>query len=207
MRLAVPVLIAALVVSSIAPPALADDPAPATTPAASATAPATSWYGWEQLAADGGAALLALGALAVSNSASGDASAFLATASAGGYLVASPVIHGMHRHPAKALLAVAIRLALPALTGAIGYGIGSAAKQSADSASQDSATVNRGAQYDPALYAVFAAPVGMVIASILDDAFLARDEKAPAQAGVAPTVEPRIGIVAGGATAGVGGTF
>jgi hypothetical protein len=207
MRLAVPVLLAALVVSSVAPPALADDPAPATAPTASATAPAMSWYGWEQLAADGGSALIALGALGASNSANGDASAFLAMASAGGYLAASPIIHGMHGHPAKAVLAVAIRLALPALTGAIGYGIGSAAEQSADSVPQGSDTVNKGAQYDPALYAIFAAPVGMVIASILDDVFLARDEKAPAPAGAAPTIEPRIGIVAGGATAGVGGTF
>src|ERR1700735_3738550 len=107
MRLAVPVLVAALVVSSVAPPAFADDPAPVT--AATAPAPATSWYGWEQLVADGGSALLAIRALGVSNSASGDASVLLGMSSAGGYLVASPIIHGMHGNPGKAVLAVALR--------------------------------------------------------------------------------------------------
>jgi hypothetical protein len=131
----------------------------------------------------------------------------LGMASAGGYLVASPVIHVMLGNPGKSVLAVALRLALPALTAAIGYGIGSAAKQSGDSVPQGSDTVNKGAQYDPAFYAIFAAPVGMVIASVLDDGFLARGDKAPAPAGAAPTIEPRIGIVAGGATAGLGGTF
>src|ERR1700689_2391923 len=105
MRLAVPVLVAALLVSSVAPPAFADDPPPliAASASASATAPApaTSWYGWEQLVAGGGSALLALGALGVSNSASGDASVLLGMSSAGAYLVASPIIHGMHGNPGK----------------------------------------------------------------------------------------------------------
>ena len=176
-------------------------------PAASETAPATEWYGWEQLASDAGSTLLALGALGMSNEANGTPGEFLAVGSAGGYLVASPLIHSIHGHPMKALLAVGLRLALPALTGAIGYSIGSAAEQSANAVPQDSGTANRGAQYYPAAYTVFAIPIGMAIAMIVDDGFLAREEKTPAPARVMPTIEPRIVVVAGGATAGVGGTF
>ena len=206
MRFAYPALLAALLVSSVASPALADGPASAPPPAE--TAPATRWYGWEQLASDAGSTLLALGALGVSNSANGNTSEFLAMSGAGGYLVASPVIHGMHGHPLKAFLAVGLRVALPAITGAIGYGLGSAAEQSANAGPPDSGTENRAAQFYPTFYAVFAVPVGMAIATIVDDCLLAREDVAPtAPDRGSPTIEPRIGVVAGGATAGVGGTF
>ena len=206
MRLAFPALLAALLASSVSSPALADDSAAATAPVAPQTAPATRWYGWEQLASDASSTLLALGAIGASNT-NGNASEFLAVASTGGYLVASPLIHDNHGHPVKALLAVGLRIVLPALTGVIGYGIGSAAMQSANGVPQDSATENRAAQYYPVMYTLFAIPVGMAIATIIDDGFLAREEKLPAPAHDAPTIEPRVSVVLGGATAGVGGTF
>jgi hypothetical protein len=76
--------------------------------------PGNGWYGWKILLADGAVA----GATGLCVAAGLEDPCWVPLS---GYLFASPIIHGVHRGPLRAIASVALRLSLPIL----GYWIGS----------------------------------------------------------------------------------
>src|SRR5438552_8266040 len=76
-----------------------------------APAPPRVWYGWQPLIADAAAAGLFVGGLATERYE-------VADLGLAGFALASPIIHGAHRHGVKAVGALALRVALP-ITGAL----------------------------------------------------------------------------------------
>jgi len=83
---------------------------------------AEDWYGGQTLAFDG----TALGFLAAGVATKGAPRKVFLGLSLGTYLVASPVIHGVHERGGAAVGAVFLRLGAPLALGVLGLGIGAA---------------------------------------------------------------------------------
>lgn len=83
---------------------------------------AEDWYGGQTLAFDGAA----LGFLAAGVATKGTPRKVFLGLSLGTYLVASPVIHGVHERGGAAVGAVFLRLGAPLALGVLGLGIGAA---------------------------------------------------------------------------------
>lgn len=181
-------------------------------PAPATTVTVSRWYGWEPLIADAASAFVgfsvAAGASFNPSSSFGSSPVVPAAAilSLGGYVAVPPLLHELRGHPGKMAASLALRIGLPLLTGAIGYAIGASADRSLQSGPIDSdAPGDQGVR--AILYTLFAAPAGMVIASAIDIAAISREDVTSAPPEPKLTFEPRLGMVTGGATAGIGGTF
>jgi len=101
---------------------------PPETPPIAATPPAPAemrWYGWQTLVADAGA--VGLFGLAAFAGGDRDSTAAVAVGLIGlsTYLAGGPIIHAAHGHSGKAGISVALRVGLPVLAWAIGFGVGS----------------------------------------------------------------------------------
>ena len=86
------------------------------------SARAEDWYGGQTLAFDGAA----LGLLVAGIATKGVPRKVFLGLSLGTYLVASPVIHGVHERGGAAVGAVGLRLGAPLTLGVLGLGIGAA---------------------------------------------------------------------------------
>lgn len=148
--------------------------------------PRTESYAHLTLISDGVAAgLIAVGISAMAYNETDDVSpaAFLAVAGLGVYLLGAPLVHGATKNkatPQAGFFSFITRLGLPMLVGGLAYG-----------ASND------------ASLAVIGASGGMMLASILDAAFLARVRVVD----TAPRVAPMVTAGPQGFSAGLGGRF
>jgi hypothetical protein len=87
------------------------------------------WYGWQTLAADGGAVFLFLSSLALLDGGDDGASTVVAWTSLGVYVLGGPVVHGFHGHAGKAAGSLGIRVGAPLVGGILGAGILSGCKK------------------------------------------------------------------------------
>jgi hypothetical protein len=87
-------------------------PARAAGAADPAAAPAASWYGWQTLATNGGAAALLLGALAFGEARADGAAYGLLGLSLATFALGGPIVHGVHRHGGKAAVSAGLRVGL-----------------------------------------------------------------------------------------------
>jgi hypothetical protein len=144
------------------------------------------WYGWQNLAVDGGALALSVAAAGVDSSDSPSGSENLAQAlllgAVVGYGAGGPAIHLVHGHPWKALGSLGLRGGLPVLGGAIGL----ASATCPPPGGGDYGNCGLGEL-------VMGAAAGVVMALVIDDGFLtwekpARDEVSQARLGLTPVV-------------------
>jgi hypothetical protein len=144
------------------------------------------WYGWQNLAVDGGALAFSVAAAGVDSSDSPGGSENLTQAlllgAVVGYGAGGPAIHLVHGHPWKALGSLGLRGGLPVLGGAIG--LASATCPPPDGGDYGNCGLGE---------LIMGAAAGVVIALVIDDGFLtwekpARDEVSQARLGVTPVV-------------------
>jgi hypothetical protein len=146
-------------------------------------ATAIRWYGYQTLIADASTVALLASAENLNNGS-------LAYAGLASYLLASPIIHGLHHQPSTAAGSFLLRLGLPVLLGAVGMGL----------AGSDCHTDDCG--LNEAAGAAIGIVAGAMGASVIDMAFLAREPlRRPGGVSVAflPTQQ--------GATLAMGGRF
>jgi hypothetical protein len=130
--------------------------------------PEVRWYGWQTLVADGGAvALFGLAAGFAGGNGNATTVAAAGLIGLGAYLAGGPIIHAAHGHPGKAGVSLALRVGLPVLAWAVGFGLGS-------NSCHDS--------YDhegcPTDYAAAATLVGVLTSVALDAGLLGRERVA-----------------------------
>jgi hypothetical protein len=131
----------------------------------------TSWYGWQTLTSDGSA--IALGGLAYGADKAGGTSItnVFWTASVATFFVGAPVIHWTHGHVGRGFGSLGLRVGLPLGAFLAGALIGNAACGDSDS---DNSLVGC-----PVGVGAFAALAGLVAATIVDAAVLAREPVTP----------------------------
>jgi hypothetical protein len=143
---------------------------------------AEDWYGGQTLAFDG----VGLGFLAASLATGcGGKAAYCGVGqgvflllSLGTYLIASPVIHGVHERGGAAVGAVGLRLGAPLALGVLGWEIGSAAEGKRFSFSRE-------------LASFAGVALGALAAAGIDAAVLARESDKPVAGGAsAPSIGP-----------------
>jgi hypothetical protein len=145
------------------------------------------WYGYQNLAADGAAFALAMAAGSTENREAGNALGWL---SFGTYVLASPIIHGLHGGGVgRSLASGAMRLGLPVLGAVIGGSM----------ASCD----GREGCWDDLGGIALGGLIGIGTAIVIDDLALSVEEHHVERPMWTPTVAPS----AGGMTFGVAGTF
>lgn len=177
-RLTCSVLAAALL--SLASTAHADEGAEetktVTTERPQAPATTSSWYGWQTLATDGGAALMAF----VSAKADGPfAKDALGGAAIGTYVLGAPIVHAAHARVGATAGSLGLRLGSPVVFGLVG-GILGGVSAPKDDGSLGGAIASGTSIAVGMFYGVL---VGMGVASGIDAAALAHEkvpvEKAP----------------------------
>ena len=145
----------------------------------SAVAPAPTvsrWYGWQTLATDGAALMLAVVAVRGDD----DISSLLGLTSVALYGLGGPVVHLTHDNGWQALGSLALRGGLPVLAGAAGVAL-----ERCDNSDEEDFCGLSGA--------VLGGLAGMVSAMVIDSAALGW-ERVPAQAGEGP----RLGVASDG---------
>jgi hypothetical protein len=169
--------IAVLVVALSAGVAAAEPPGstpvylpPGMTPALEPPAPPTQLgYRWQTALADGAAlSMVVLGASSESGS--------LVDMGLGTYLFGAPIVHLSHNRPGRAAGSLALRLGLPILGLMVGI------KSHTCHASPDLCDEGPGAE------AVIGLLGGVIAASVIDTAFLAKGDDAPARPSWSPAV-------------------
>jgi hypothetical protein len=147
--------------------------------------PQPKWYGWQVWAAD--AASLALTAACVSKT-DGDCLWTLP-----GYLLAGPIIHGVHNHPGRVLGSVALRVGAPLVGAYLGL-------QSVDCSHTDNNACGLGGFLG-------GLAVGAV-AAVMIDGVLAVDDSTPSPRPTpARSVTPTVSVAGGNTVFGVVGRF
>jgi hypothetical protein len=190
-------LLAALVLTATAvAPSLVRADEPASAPAV-AVAPAaaavdqveTVWYGYQNLGAD--AVALGLGIAAVDTY--NRPSDVLAWSAVGVYALGGPLVHVLHHGlTTRSLASVAMRLGLPVAGAYLGMALVHCNHQERECEGDDLGGYFIGAG------------LGIATAVIVDDFFLAREERHVERSPWTPTVAPAPG---GGMTFGVAATF
>jgi len=143
------------------------------------------WYGWQTLSADVATVALSLGVGQLNNNAGGYT--FL-----GGYLLGGPTVHAFHQQYGKAGISLALRAGLPVTLGLGGLLLGSSqCKERKDDGNNEIIVPPCGPLLG-AVGAAFGVFTGVVAASALDMAFLARKQE-PVKEGVSwsPVLAPR----------------
>jgi hypothetical protein len=131
------------------------------------TTPKKRWYGWQSLAVDGGAVLMAFTALKLdesrgatdSNAPTGE----LLLGSAAAYGLVAPTIHLLHDNGWRALGSFGLRATLPVAVGALGRALATCPPPNGEYGNCGLGEV------------VIGAGVGAVLAMVVDDAVLAWD--------------------------------
>jgi hypothetical protein len=206
MRRFASLLVSLLLVPSVARAQTATTPT--ATPPATPSSPvesSSSWYGGEPLVVD---------VLSIATMVGGAAVAFdphnltlgegIFALGAGGYLATSPIIHAAHHHSEKAGGAFALRLLLPLALLGLGGEIGALLQHTNASADAEHGGDSTTAFLVGGSIGFF---VGAVSAAVIDDTVIAREDRTPATPDQRATITPTFAPIAGGATAGVGGTF
>jgi hypothetical protein len=151
------------------PPEPKPEPPPVTTiepppPVVHASRPASGWYGWQTLIADGASAVVLTGGLVswtVEPTVIGYA----------GFLFGTPVVHAIHGNYGRMLGSFGLRLLLPAVAGGIGAAV----------------EVGGNAENTTVKGVVTSAGIGIGLAAaaciIIDAGFLAWDTKEPSRSG------------------------
>jgi hypothetical protein len=80
------------------------------------------WYGWQTLSADAASLLLAIGAIAGSQS-SGEVASAMGVTSLGMYAFGAPITHFAHGNPVRGVGSFVMRGGLPFIFGAVGMGL------------------------------------------------------------------------------------
>lgn len=191
MRLVVVVVVVAAVVGLARAPAFAEPPGMTPPLPPAPQEPVVAPYYGLTLAADGVALVTAMAALGGGDS---ESRSRLFQIAAGTYVFGGPLIHLVHRRPGRAAISLAMRAGLP---------IGGALLLSSshhNSCPSDSTSCDDFGGFFPFLVGFVG---GILTASIVDSAVLARGDDPPARSW-GPTVAPGRG---GGFTFGVGGAF
>jgi hypothetical protein len=151
----------------------------------------TSSYGWQILVVDvASGGMLTLGAEAGSSGA--------ALLGVGGYLVGAPLVHASHGNGARALASATLRLGGPFALGLAGFAVGQAIC-SEESKNHPDVTC-------PQVASFFGVLGGMVVASLVDAIFIAREPaKRPTSQMV--HVAPSVALARSGAHFGLLGEF
>jgi hypothetical protein len=164
-----------------------------------ATETPTLWYGWQTLLTDAGAlSLLVVGTSLDLRQATLVHAIQITGASS--YLLGAPTVHWLHGHPSKALESVGLRLAAPAASGLLGYGIGALACGKNDDSDASC----------PAVLGGVGLALGFGAAIAIDAAVLAREPSGPEVSQSSQSVFaliPSLEYDHGGWRAGLSGTF
>lgn len=166
--------------ATFASPAQAADPVPAE-PAAAPAEPSSHWYGYQTLATDGGAVAFAV-ALAASHDQASQQGLAVGTLAVYGF--GGPTVHFAHQQVGKGFLDMGLRLGLPIVAGLLGGAIGYAT--AAPSSEQNWFSKLDGEVSGAALGGL----LGVISASTIDAAFLAREPASVANAADAPASAP-----------------
>jgi hypothetical protein len=164
---------------------------PDVNPAAPVDRVERSWYGYQNLAADGAAFALFVAAGNAHNGGTAEALGWLGGTT---YVLASPIIHGLHGGGVgRSLGSVALRAGLPVLGGVIGgASVSCGGSDDGDCGWEELGGIALGGL------------IGVGAAIVIDDFGLAVEERHVSGPMWAPTVAPS---AAGGMTFGVAGTF
>jgi hypothetical protein len=158
------------------------------------------WYGWQPVLVD-----LASVATALAGTAAGGQTQEGATiVAASVFTLGSPIIHLAHGHARRAAGSLALRLLLPAIGAASGAATGLLLFPSNNGSRGDVGEIGG------FLGGLVGGVSGIVCAAVVDDVMLAEDKvlREPLPPPDAhPTLEPRVGVVSGGMTLGLGGAF
>lgn len=158
------------------------DTAPPTAPV-DGGATTRRWYGWQSLVADGVLAAVMTAGLS-SSTTTGDSGQVVAYGAAGAYLATGPITHLAHGSPGRALGSFALRAATPASLGLLGSQLSCGRMDE--------------------LCTLGGVGIGMLVAVVLDAAFIGHEELAAPARGLS-----RVGLGFDGeqATIVAGGTF
>ena len=148
--------------------------------------PERSWYGWQVWAAD--AATLALAQACVSKSGVDDCLWTVA-----GYLLAGPIIHGVHNGPERVLGSLALRIGAPLLAAV-------AAGKGVDCSDTDDNFCAAGA-------ALTGLAVGAAVAIFLDGVLAIDNDTPSPRPARARSVTPTFSVAGGNTVFGVVGRF
>lgn len=164
----------------VCPPTSAPTPAPKTR---------ERWYGWQTLVTDG-AAIAMLGA--AGSGSDEQAQKMLLLGSLATYVLGGPLVHAAHERGGAAGASVGLRLGAPIAGTLLGMGFGSA--------------IGDGNDYAPLIYGALGFVGGIITASVIDSAVIAR-ERITEEPKAALRVTPAVAPTRGGATFGAAATF
>jgi hypothetical protein len=82
-----------------------------------------SWYGWQTLAVDGAALLMAVGGVSVSDGGQGNGGQAFAGLATATYALGGPIVHFAHAHVSSGFASLALRVFTPILFAFVGYGL------------------------------------------------------------------------------------
>lgn len=174
-----------------APPAPCPPPAPVAKPKRAEPPPQTVWYGWQTILADAGAVTLAVSSGLLEENKGAPLAAGL-----GVYLLGAPLIHAVNGQLGKGAGSFGLRLGAPIAGTVGGLALGVATCPADDG-------LNNGPYCQIGL-AALGGLAGIITASVVDAAVLAKKEVRPARAlSIAPSVVPS----RQGTTFGLAGTF
>jgi hypothetical protein len=149
----------------------------------------TVWYGFQNLATDGAAIALGIGAVSLEDQ--GETLGWTAVAT---YALGSPIVHLANGEAGRAVGSLALRLGLPVVLGGIGMATASPCPEDSESLC-----------FNGLGELVVGAGIGTIAAVLIDDLFLARKtERVHRDTMWTPTVAPS---AQGGMSFGVAGTF
>ena len=146
------------------------------------------WYGWQTLSADAASLLLAIGAIAGSQS-SGEVGSAMGVTSLGMYAFGGPITHFVHGNPVRGVGSFVMRGGLPFIFGAVGMNL--------EDCPSDADFCGLGG-------AVLGGFVG-ILTAIAADAALLSYEEVPVEEGPLPNIG--LAITREGAALVAGGTF
>ena len=170
MRIAVLILALSATTAAAEPPGLTPLVEPAAPPPSE---PLEASYRAQTAGADAAA----LGLVFV---AAGTKSGGVSQLALGTYMFGAPLVHLAHHRPGRAAGSLALRVGLPILGGVIG----AKTYHSSCRASDDTCDDDEG----PIIQAALGILGGMIAASVIDTAVLAKGDEAPARPGWSPTV-------------------
>jgi hypothetical protein len=119
------------------------------------------WYGWQTLAVDGAAFVIAGVGVVASDGGQGSGGAELALLAAGTYVLGGPVVHFAHENGFRGLASLGLRVATPVVFALVGY------------AAEDCSS---GGEFCGFGGFIIGGSLGILGAIIIDAAVLAREE-------------------------------